>query len=195
MTPRPPNSEPASAALLEALDRVAEMAPGEREQWLRDLQQRDPELATRLRAMITAADSMDELEQGPGLLACHLTDEQGELGAGTRLGAWRLVELLGRGGMGRVYLGERADGAFEKKVAIKVLRSERRLPDAVIEHERALLARLEHPGLTRLLDGGISEDGDAFLVMELVEGRQLDVWCADHQAGPAKPTGPVRADS
>ena len=181
MMPSHPNSEPASAALLEALDRVAEMNDAEREAWLRDLHQREPELASRLRAMIAAADSMDELDQGPGLLACHLTDEQGELDAGTRLGAWRLVELLGRGGMGRVYLGERADGAFEKKVAIKVLRSERRLPDAVIEHERALLARLEHPGLTRLLDGGISEDGDAFLVMELVEGRQLDVWCADHQ--------------
>lgn len=122
------------------------------------------------------------LDTGPDLLAGHLTEVWGSLPPGTRLGPWTVRELLDTGGMGRVYLAERADGAFEKQVAIKVLRRERRLPDAVIERERALLARLEHPGLTRLLDGGASADGDVYLVMEWVDGDLLDAWCTAHQA-------------
>lgn len=121
---------------------------------------------------------LDALDTGPDLLAEHLTEAWGSLPKGTRLGPWVVCELLDTGGMGRVYLAERADGAFEKQVAIKVLRRERRLPDAVIERERAMLARLEHPGLTRLLDGGVSKDGDVYLVMEWVDGELLDAWCA-----------------
>ncbi len=170
-----------SRALSEALDEVALLEGVERESWLDELKQSAPELARDLRALIVGAERFDALDEGPGLLAEHLTETQGVLAPGSRLGAWRVLALLGRGGMGRVYLAERADGAFEKRVAIKVLRRERRLADAVIEHERALLARLEHPGLTRLLDGGISEDADAFLVMELVDGLSLDAWCAQHQ--------------
>lgn len=180
-SPKPPKADTDSKALFAALDEIALLDAGERKAWLRDLESRDPDLAIRLRSLVVGADSLDTLDEGPGLLADHLTSTHGALPPGTRLGAWQLVELIGSGGMGRVYLAERADGAFEKQVAIKVLRRERRLADAVIEHERALLARLEHPGLTRLLDGGISDDNDVFLVMELVQGRTLDIWCAAHQ--------------
>ncbi len=180
-TQKPEASEAHSTGLSEALDQIALLEGAEREDWLQQLGQSDPERVRELRRLIAGAEAFDMLDEGPGLLAEHLTDTQGALARGTRLGAWRVIALLGRGGMGRVYLAERADGAFEKRVAIKVLRRERRLADAVIEHERALLARLEHPGLTRLLDGGISEEADVFLVMELVDGLSLDVWCAQHQ--------------
>ncbi len=166
------------ASLDEALDQVALLEGAERTAWIDALAARDAELAEQVRHLVAGADSLQDLDHGPAVLAGHLTDTHGALPHGTRLGSWRLLRELGRGGMGRVYLAERADGAFEKKVAIKVLRQERRLPDAVMEHERALLARLEHPGLTRLLDGGISADGDVYLVMELVEGQSLDEWCS-----------------
>ncbi len=181
MTTRLRSSEARSRALSAALDQVALLEAAERESWLQELARREPDLVRDLRRLIAGAEGLDVLDDGPGLLAENLTDMHGVLAPGSRLGAWRVVALLGRGGMGRVYLAERADGVFEKQVAIKVLRRERRLADAVIEHERALLARLEHPGLTRLLDGGISEDADAYLVMELVDGLALDAWCAQQQ--------------
>ncbi|HET9032968.1 MAG TPA: serine/threonine-protein kinase [Dokdonella sp.] len=181
MTMRPESSEARTRALSRALDQVALIEGAERESWLQELARREPDLVRDLRRLIAGAEGLDALDDGPGLLAENLTETHGVLAPGSRLGAWRVVALLGRGGMGRVYLGERADGAFEKQVAIKVLRRERRLADAVIEHERALLARLEHPGLTRLLDGGISEDADAYLVMELVDGLALDAWCTQQQ--------------
>ena len=181
MKMRPESSEVYSRALSGALDQVALLEGAKREAWLQELAQREPDLVRDLRRLIAGAEGLDALDDGPDLLAENLTDMHGVLAPGSRLGAWRVVALLGRGGMGRVYLAERADGAFEKQVAIKVLRRERRLADAVIEHERALLARLEHPGLTRLLDGGISEEADAYLVMELVDGLALDAWCAQQQ--------------
>ncbi len=173
--------EPDPRDLLQALDAIAILDEVEREAWMRAHEAGHPDLVARLRVLLADAGRLDALEQGPAMLAADLADTHGMLEPGTRLGPWRLGEVLGHGGMGRVYLAERDDGAFEKKVAIKVLRRERRLPDAIIEHERALLARLEHPGLTRLLDGGISADGDMYLVMELVEGQPLEAWCRAHQ--------------
>lgn len=168
--------------LEDALDAIALLDAEQRSAYLKQLRQHHPELAERVRALAAAADSLGELDAGPDLVADDLTETHATLPPGTRLGAWRVLELLGRGGMGRVYLAERADGAFEKQAAIKVLRHERRLPEAILEHERALLARLEHPGVSRLLDGGISADGDAFLVMELVRGESLQEWCQRHDS-------------
>lgn len=101
------------------------------------------------------------------------------LAAGQRLGAWRIVEMLGGGGMGEVYRAERADGAFELAAALKVLR--RGLDtEAVLRRtmrERRILAQLRHPGVVRLLDAGATEDGRPWLVMDLVEGQPIDAWC------------------
>src|SRR5262245_539642 len=92
--------------------------------------------------------------------------------AGTRAGPYKILREIGRGGMGRVYLAERADGQFEQTVAIKILK--RGLDtDEVLQRflrERQILARLEHPNIARLLDGGATEDGRPFLAMELVQG-------------------------
>jgi len=100
----------------------------------------------------------------------------------TLLGPYRLVRELGRGGMGTVYLGERADGAFEQQVAIKVVR--RGLDtEAVLRRflaERQILASLEHPGIARLLDGGTTPDGLPYFVMEVIVGESLDAYCEAH---------------
>lgn len=94
----------------------------------------------------------------------------------TRIGPWRLVRILGRGGMGAVHLGERDDGAFEQRVAVKILAPTlgSRLGRARFERERRILARMEHTNVARLLDGGMTPEGLPYLTMEYVDGRPID---------------------
>lgn len=92
-----------------------------------------------------------------------------------RIGAFRLIERIGRGGMGDVYAAERADGLFEQKVAIKFIQRHALSRAATaFEDERRFLARLEHPAITRLIDGGVTEDGLPWLAMEYFAGRSID---------------------
>ena len=99
--------------------------------------------------------------------------------AGQRVGPYRIVRELGRGGMSRVYLGARADQAFEKQVAIKVV--DRGLDSEEVtrrfESERHILARLDHPNIARIIDGGTTVDGLPFLVMDYVDGQPIDAYC------------------
>jgi len=107
---------------------------------------------------------------------------QPSLPAGTCLGPWRIHELIGRGGMGEVYAATRADGAFEQRVALKLLRYEAVGEMGRFHAERRILARLEHPGIARLLDGGMAPDGRPYTVMEYVEGRSLTDYCSGRHA-------------
>ena len=95
---------------------------------------------------------------------------------GTRMGPWRILARIGAGGMGEVYHAERADGAFQMQVAIKLIRSRRENLARLLKTERELLARLNHPGIARLIDGGMAEDDRPYLVMEWVDGRTLGEW-------------------
>jgi tetratricopeptide (TPR) repeat protein len=96
-----------------------------------------------------------------------------------RLGPYRLIRELGRGGMGTVHLGERIDGQYQKQVAIKLIRRGMDTESVVsrFRDERQILAGLVHPNIACLLDGGTSEDGQPYLVMEYVEGERIDSWC------------------
>lgn len=105
---------------------------------------------------------------------------RGLLAPGTRLGPWRVGTLIGRGGAGEVYCADRADGSFEQQVAIKVLQLEEAAQLDRFHAERRILARLEHPGIARLLDGGVTEDGRPYAVIEYVEGRPLVDHCREH---------------
>lgn len=95
---------------------------------------------------------------------------------GDRIGAWRIVCELGRGGSGVVYLAERADGAFSQQVALKWLRGDRPVPGGreALARERELLASLDHPHIVRLIDGGETEDGMLWFAMDLAEGETID---------------------
>jgi eukaryotic-like serine/threonine-protein kinase len=104
---------------------------------------------------------------------------------GRRVGAYRIVKQIGRGGMSRVFLAERADGAFEQQVALKLLRPGL---DSEIDHdrfraERQILATLNHPNIARLLDGGIAADAMPYLVLEYVDGQPIDAYCDAHSLG------------
>lgn len=101
----------------------------------------------------------------------------------SRLGPYRVIEELGRGGLGVVYLAERDDAEFRMRVAIKVVRPgvHNRQLEKRLQRERQILAGLEHPHIARILDGGSTEQGASFLVMELVEGEPITDYCRRHQ--------------
>ena len=96
-----------------------------------------------------------------------------------RFGPYRFVAPVGHGGMGEVWRGERADGLFDQVVAIKLIQPHLQVrAGEAFESERRILARFEHPGIARLIDGGTTEDGRSCLVMEFVDGAQFDVACS-----------------
>ncbi len=174
-----PGQVPGSARpldrLLPLLEGVFGCDPAEREAWLLEACPDDPALRMRVLTMASCEDAGDDFLEpgtGPGRLF------QPEVGQ--NVGAWRLVRPIGRGGMGEVWLGERADGAFDMHVAIKLLHfgfdaamSER------FRRERQVLADLDHRGVARLLDGGVTDSGMAYLVLEYVEGVPIDVYCSE----------------
>lgn len=103
--------------------------------------------------------------------------------AGRRIGSYLVIEELGRGGMGEVYRAVRADGEFKKEVAIKLVRGGYN-SSTILErfrNERQILASLDHPNIARLIDGGTTDEGISYLVMELVEGATIDSYCDAHR--------------
>jgi len=101
---------------------------------------------------------------------------------GKRLGAYRIESIIGHGGMGAVYRAARDDGEFQQTVAIKLVRAAAQSPETLqrFRQERQILARLAHPNIACLLDGGSTEEGVPFLVMEFIEGEKITDWC-DHR--------------
>src|SRR5208282_4412453 len=98
---------------------------------------------------------------------------------GDRIGPYRVLRTLGAGGMGEVYLAERADAQFEQQVAIKVVHGGT-VASGVhsrLKLERQILAQLDHPNIAHLLDGGSLPDGRAYIVMEYVDGIAIDAYC------------------
>jgi serine/threonine-protein kinase len=113
--------------------------------------------------------------------------ESAALGPGVRVGAWEVVEELGHGGMGEVYLARRADGQFEQEAALKILAGDLSRPDVRSRFlsERQILASLEHPSIARLLDGGAADDGRPYFVLEHVDGVPIDAYCDEKRLGVA----------
>lgn len=110
--------------------------------------------------------------------ASGIQPDEGLTRVGSQIGPYRIVRELGRGGMGTVYLAERADGAFEQQLALKVISAG--IITAELERrflqERQILARLDHPGIARLLHGGVTEQGHPYLAMQLVDGEPITAW-------------------
>lgn len=182
--PEPSSREPMSAAswarVHERFHEALELGPVEREGLLAGLEREDATIAREVRSLLAAhLASSDFLSEPPALPAPHV------LTPGDRLGAYRIVEQIGRGGMGVVYRAARDDGGFQRDVAIKVvnpgLQSEGILRR--FRAERSILAMLDHPHIVRLLDGGSAPDGSPYLVMEHVAGTSLLEYCDGHTLG------------
>jgi hypothetical protein len=135
-----------------------------------------------LRVARAAARDLDTRRTGAGDRESRLGEggAGGSVAPGSRVGDYRLLRRLGQGGMGEVWEAERADGQFEQLVAVKLLKRGFDSPELVARfvRERQILARLDHPGITRLLDGGISEEGRPYLVMERVSGVPITEFVA-----------------
>jgi serine/threonine protein kinase len=98
---------------------------------------------------------------------------------GARLGPYKVEAIAGHGGMGAVYRASRDDGEYRQEVAIKLVRAAAQSPGMLhrFKQERQILARLAHPNIARLLDGGSTADGVPYLVMEFIEGEPITAWC------------------
>lgn len=169
-------------------DRLVDLAPETRAEELARIRV-EADVADWLNRLLEAHDQPGELLidrtlQGVVDGLAETADTDLFPGSGERLGPWRLVEELGRGGMGSVLRGERADGRYEQTVAIKLLQPSAygQIDREAMDNEIRLLARLEHPGIVRLIEGGITPDGLPYLVMEHVSGEPIDQWCSRHDA-------------
>jgi serine/threonine protein kinase/Tfp pilus assembly protein PilF len=156
----------------------------------------DPELRAEVEALLARLSSAEGfLSSGPGSAAAAalIADAKADSAnaAGRRIGPYRVVREVGRGGMSRVFLGERADGEFEQQVALKLLRPglDSELDLERLRAERQILASLNHPHIARLLDGGVTDDGQPYLVLEYVEGRPIDRYCDEEKLGVAQRLG------
>jgi serine/threonine-protein kinase len=165
------------------LDQALELEPEEREVWLTRLRQEDPRHARELEALLVAEPSLD---QGGFLDAGRMEPGPDSGLAGRRVGPYTLERPLGRGGMGTVWLARRSDGRYEGTVAIKLLNLA--LIDPVgserFRREGTVLARLSHPNIARLLDAGVFDAGQPYLVLEHVEGTRVDTYCDERSLGP-----------
>ena len=172
------------------LAQVLEQPWAERHAFAQALSEGDPALREELLSLLAAEADVAQLQSMPPEQALQaLQALQAHLGeqnwSGRRIGPWRITSLIARGGMGEVYRAERADGQFEQQVAIKLLRSgfDREWLVSRFAVERQIVARLDHPNLARVLDGGTTDDGMPYFVMELVEGEPIDRYCQRLQLG------------
>ena len=144
----------------------------------------DPALEAEVRELLALGEPDDaSVEALVAGVARELKDDIEEDVALEAVGPYRILKVLGRGGMGRVWLAERADGHFEQKVAVKLVDRNRATSELVsrFRSERQILARLDHPNIARLFDGGETDDGVPYLVMEYVDGVPVDQYCDEER--------------
>ncbi len=173
--PLRPNGEQL-ARLSKLLDQALELSPIELEPWLAELARTEPGEAARLREMLAARDQPGFAGFMSGSLGINGAGR--ELAAGDRLGAYELIRPLGRGGMAEVWLARRADGAFDREVALKIPRVGH-MAEGMVERfsrECRILATLETPGIARLYDAGV-DAGLPYIAMEYVPGEHINKWC------------------
>jgi len=168
------------AELSRLLDEALALGGSERDAWLTQLDVRRPDMARRLRAMLRRMQTRDQTTLLPGLP--KFDDEHAVASAGDRVGPYLLEREIGRGGMGSVWLADRVDGSFKRRVALK-------LPRLVwassltrrMAREREIGALLEHPSIARLYDAGIDDHGRPFIAMEYIDGLPIDEYCSKHR--------------
>ena len=171
-------------ALRDLFEQAIELPAGEQTAFVASACGEDDELRRELKALLRADGnaSRETFWQRSALQNQVLADGAVTSSIGETVGTYRLVELIGRGGMGAVYRAERIDAAYEKCVAVKLIDGIFQSAD-IIAHfraERQILAGLEHPNIARLLDGGARSDGSPYLVMDYIEGKPPLAYAMDH---------------
>lgn len=160
--------------------------PGQREAFLNEACAGDPDLRADVESLIVSDERAEQEERAVRKAIGGVVDEfvkdTEPTSAGTRIGPYQLVREVGRGGMGAVYLAERADEQYHQRVALKLVKRGLDTDEVLrrFRHERQILANLDHPNIARLLDGGTTEDGRPYFVMEYIEGQPINEYCDTH---------------
>lgn len=172
------------------LDAALDLEPAQRRAYLNEVAGANPELGRELESLLAAHEKAGtDFLNAPAAKAIAQSDvrEPSEILAGKRIGAYRIVAEIGVGGMGEVYRAFRVD-EYKKEVAIKVVRAGQDSGFVVsrFKNERQILASLDHPNIARLLDGGTTESGLPYFVMELIEGQPIDEYCHNRKVSTAE---------
>lgn len=180
-------SDPRWERINALFDRAVELPAGERAAFLAAACGADPALRAEVERLVDAHERAGGFIQSPASADPAGAAADGPA-PGRRIGPWRVVRELGRGGMGTVYLAERADGQFEQRIALKLIRRGMDT-DSVLRrfrNERRILAQLDHPHIARLYDGGTTDEGLPYFAMEHIEGEPIDRWCDARRLGVAE---------
>lgn len=161
-------------------DEASQLAPGQREEWLKDACDGDHTLYRQVESLLSAVG------QESGVLERQIASYATAVATvpPKHIGPYRVISEIGHGGMGAVYLAERADQQYQRQVAIKIIRSFAAPQAELLRRfrvERQILASLQHPNIAQMLDGDVTDDGIPYLVMEYVNGIRIDEYC-DKQA-------------
>jgi WD40 repeat protein/serine/threonine protein kinase/TPR repeat protein len=168
-------------------DESIEMAPEQLQAWLAALEGSEPKLAALLRILCASQEESRERRflETNDLVASHIAAlVEADPGLiGRQFGPYRVLALLGHGGMGSVWLAERADGLFTRQVALKLIHPalKSRVMSERFTREREILASLNHPNIARLLDAGINEEGQSYLALDYVPGTPITTYCDEHR--------------
>ena len=170
----------------ELLDKLLDADDPTRDAILGDIEAKDSTLADRARKLLAyAVGSKDSVAEtvdraAPELFAAFVRQDEDEF-LDRQIGAYKIVDVVGRGGMGIVFRAERNDGVYDQTVAIKFAPRllESKEQRVLFERERAHLARLEHPNIARIIDAGVSDDDAPYYVMEYVDGIRIDNYAKD----------------
>ncbi|HEY4079657.1 MAG TPA: protein kinase [Burkholderiaceae bacterium] len=187
MTPQDQEQQRQRRALA-IFDELLDLSPADRATRLEALCAGDAQLRALLESMLAADNETAEpllqiaAQAGDSLRADAAQDEHI---LGRQIGAWRIMAVLGYGGMGAVYEVQRDDAAYSQRAALKLIRAAADSPLARERflRERQTLARLQHPNIATLLDGGFTPEGDPYFVMEYIDGLPLIRWCDEHGLG------------
>ncbi len=168
-------------------DQALERPAAEREAWVDSVTGVDPVARREVLSLLAALDQARTDLERPAAAAVTGWRSGGEEAplVGRRIGAWEITRLIGFGGMGAVYEGVHAEGDFSKRVAVKCLRAgtESDLALQRFRYERQILASLNHRNIAALLDGGVTDDGLPYFVMEYVDGVPITTYCTQHRLG------------
>jgi serine/threonine protein kinase/tetratricopeptide (TPR) repeat protein len=166
--------------LKEVLDEVEDLPADQRQDYLYEACAGDADMLRELQSLLIFDDDMEEFIEEP--LWSLEGEKSSDKNIGRRIGAYRLERLLGRGGMGAVYLAVREDD-FKQRVALKLINPGMYTTEILDRflNERQILAHLQHPNIAGLLDGGSTEDDLPYFVLEYVEGVPIDEYCAVHK--------------
>jgi eukaryotic-like serine/threonine-protein kinase len=167
------------ARVAEEFDRLCDAPVDVRKSGVMALASHDADAAAELDALLSASDRSDSRFDRPALHAYAAMQATAPALIGRRLGAYEVTQIIGRGGMGVVFEGRHTDPQFSKRVAIKTLAIGVERPERLwrFRRERQILATLDHANIAALYDGGTTDDGMPYLVMEYVAGQRIDEWC------------------